>query len=287
MPLFSFICYCVHYLHDEKIGFSGKIQVLDLCHAKLILHIIRREQIKRGVNSLQTYLISSYKYGIDISEVLSNRLGAENVSKVNYSCANVTVESKEQIADAICDVLLLDIAQFELADMINELPFELSEKKRILIGAVAYSRRAALRIPVRRALFAFFSENNSLVLEGFILFRMADTVELWERCVEKAAEDVMLGDEREELLELLCSLLPENDAHILLIINPDTSITLIDEDGTHIDYPCGCEEAIMGIMLTISPAEIELFDMSEGIMDEFVVALKRAFPQKIRMRKQK
>lgn len=247
--------------------------------------ILYGESRKREVKILQKYNISSYKYGIDISELLSDRLGAENVTKLNDNSAVMCVDSKERAADVMCDIILHDLAQFELADMINDLPFELNEKKRILIAAVGYSRRAALRIPVRRALFAFFSENDSLVPEGFILFRMADTVELWERCVEKAAEDVLLGDEREELFELLCSLLPDNNAHLLLIINPDTSITLIDDDGTHIDYPCGSEEIIMGIILTVSPAEIELCDMSDGVMDEFIAALGRAFPKKIKIHK--
>ena len=231
---------------------------------------------------MQTFTICSYKYGIDVSEPLICRAGELSVERVNDCCARICCDDIKELASLVCEVILTDLSQFEIADMINELPFELEQKKRILISAVGYSRRAALRIPVRRALFEYFSQSNRLVLEGFITFRMQDTVELWERCVEKAAEDIFLAEEKAELIQILCSLLPRDDIHVLLIVNPDCSLTLIDETGIQTDYPRGSEESIMGALIAISPAEIMLCDMSDGVMHEFIRALNSAFPKKVR-----
>lgn len=236
------------------------------------------------------FQIYSCKYGVDISDLLRRRLSAagckfdvlaESEKLIELKISN---EDTELLAAAVCELILYDLVQFELADMINELPFALEAKRDILCGAVGYARKAAMRTPVKNALYDYFSGNDTLVAEGFILFRMADTREIWERCIEKATEDMLLLEEQYELAWLICEMADkcsERKKDAVLIIRKDGSCILIDENDTHIEYPDGL--SVMNALMSLSPEFINVYDMLGNENNELISSLKGAFPSKVRV----
>ena len=76
-------------------------------------------------------------------------------------------------------MLLWDLAHFELARMVNDLPLGLEEKRRILPEAVKLSRACPQNAgadAILRELMGFYAEEKHLNLEGFMRFRMQDVL---------------------------------------------------------------------------------------------------------------
>lgn len=250
-----------------------------------------RYNMECGYN-MRIFRIYSYKYNIDIAKLIKRRF---NAAGMNYSILKsteqaveigITDDEPELFCRALCEILLSDIMQFELADIIRGIPTSLEIKREILMRAVSYAYKAAVRTPVRQALCEYFSDNDSLVLEGFITFRMPDTLEIWERCVEKAAEDCLLTVQQEELAQLICdlvSLCPESIKEVIVIVRKDGSCTVVDEDDNHIDYPCSAYDSVMSILLTLDPERILIYDMTGNTEGELISSLKSVFSGRVRV----
>lgn len=246
---------------------------------------------------MRSLFVSTLEYDLNISDLLLRRLrktpsGASWKTAPDKAKADslelVIVDDTgfDDFLDAVSDLLLYDLSQFEIADMVKALPLSLPDRKIVLLEAIRCSKTAAVRSSVRRALKEHYSECDSLVLEGFIRFRMQDTLRIWERCVDKAAEELFLRTERMELMGLLGAFVrmrPARIKEVALILRPDGACSLTDDSDTHIDYPPDAYDSLVSLLVSLSPRRITVYDLSDGLCADLLTSIHRVFEDRVRV----
>lgn len=240
---------------------------------------------------MRSVTLSTLEYDVDIPELLIRRL-RRNGSKYKITDSaersltiSVYEDDMDGVIDSVCDLILLDIAQFEIADIVRSQSLSLSDQKLVLIEAIGYSKTIS-RTSVRRAIAEHFSENDSLVIEGFVRFRMRDTMLIWERCVDKATEELLIKIEHMELMGLLSAFVkmhPTRINEVAVIIRPDGACSLTDDSDTHIDYPPDAAESLLSLLISLSPQRITVYDMSDGLSSGLLNSIYRVFEERVRV----
>ena len=236
------------------------------------------------------YTVCTDKYEADIAWLLKRRLeklGCRIASEGDSTCAwaevNGTVQMDEWCA-AVAEMLLMDLAQFEIAYMVNELPVSLEEKKAILPEAIRLAKRSSGIGAVQSELVEYFSGNDRLQLEGYMNFRMKEYRREWERCVLKAADELLLDEEYMEIMRVLAAfakLRSPRVENIYLILNPDQSCTFTDDRDIRIDYERCTGDGIMSVLAGLSPERITVYDLSGGSCARLYQDLKRVFEGRV------
>lgn len=237
------------------------------------------------------YSIGTDKYETDINALLRRRmerLGCGIITDGDRKHASAEISGAVQMEEwctAVAELLLMDLAQFEIAYMVNELPISLDEKKAILPEAVRSARRTGEIGAVQSALVGYFSENEHLQLEGYMGFRMKEYRQEWERCVLKAADELLLDEEYMELMRLLAAfvkLRSPQAGDIYLILNPDGSCTFTDDRDIRIDYERCTGDGIMSVLVGLAPESITVYDLSGGRCATLFENLQRIFEGRVR-----
>ncbi len=237
------------------------------------------------------YSIGTDKYEADICWLLKRRLEKLGCSAVPtgdsaYACAELcgAVQMEEWCA-AVAELLLMDLAQFEIAYMINDLPISLEDKKTLLPEAIRLARRSSGIGNVQSELVEYFGENTHLQLEGYMDFRMKEYRREWERCVLKAADELLLDAEYMELMRVLAAFVKLRSPRaedIYLILNPDGSCTFTDDKDIRIDYEQCTGDGIMSVLVGLAPESITVYDLSGGRCASLFENLKRVFEGRVR-----
>ena len=186
-------------------------------------------------------------------------------------------------------MLLWDLAHFELARMVNDLPLGLEEKRRILPEAVKLSRACPQNAgadAILRELMGFYAEEKHLNLEGFMRFRMQDVLREWEICVMRAAEELLLHEEYWELMHVLSAFVQLRSPQVrdvYIVLNPDGSCTMTDDQDSRIDYARCTGDGVMSVLVGLAPERITVYDLSGGLAQDLADTLKRVFEDRVRI----
>ena len=253
---------------------------------------------------MQQYSVFTNEYDADIGKLLSRRLagresGIELTKSSDYS-VTVSVSSEaalDALSAAVCELMLEDLRYFEIAAMVNRLPFSLDEKRRILPAAVRIedSSETASENSARAVeeLREYFSDNFRLNLEGYIRFRLPGEVEKWSVMVDAAAEELLLGEECADLIHLLglfTTVEPPRTGGVAVLLNPDGSCTITDADSAHcslasphfrIDCAPNSNEGVISILTGLSPSAITLYDFSFGRSEKLRAAIETLFAPRL------
>ncbi|MEA5060051.1 MAG: sporulation protein YtxC [Candidatus Pelethousia sp.] len=244
--------------------------------------------------------VGTLEYDVDIGKLALRRLateftqneGLESRLSGEKNCARFELRTEgdlERWCKAVRGLLLRDISHFELARMVNELPLVLEEKRRVLPEAVKLSRACLEPVEtegILKALLAFYAEENHLNLEGFLRFRMQETMRDWEICVMRAAEELLLEAEYWELMQVLSAfvqLRPPQVRDVYIILNPDGSCTLTDDQDSRIDYDRCTGDGVMSVLVGLSPERITVYDLSGGASTSLAETLVRVFEDRVRV----
>ncbi len=235
--------------------------------------------------------VGTGKYQADIGSLLGRRLMRPGCS-VQPVCGGslVTAEiscpmQRAEWCRAVAELLLMDLAQFEIACIVNELPLGVEEKKEVLPEAIYRARRTEGLGALQSGLMDYFKEGGHLVLEGYMRFRMKEYRRQWEDCVYASVDDMLLNDEYIELLSLLSAfvrLRSPGAGDVYVILNPDGSCTLADEGDMRIDYERCSEEGIMSVLAGLSPEHITVYDLSGGRSAGLYRRLNSVFRDRVR-----
>lgn len=237
------------------------------------------------------YSIGTEKYEADIGWLLGKRLeklGCSIASEgdKDYAWAEISGAAQmEEWCAAVAEMLLMDLAQFEIAYMVNELPISLDEKKAVLPEAIRMARRSSGIGAVQNALVDYFDGHHHLQLEGYMGFRMKEYRQEWERCVLKAADELLLDAEYMELMRVLAAfvkLRSPQAGDIYLILNPDGSCTFTDDKDIRIDYEQCTGDGIMSVLVGLAPKSITVYDLSGGRCASLFDNLQRVFEGRVR-----
>ena len=237
------------------------------------------------------YSIGTEKYEADIGWLMSKRLeklGCGIVIHGDKSSVSAELSGAVQMEEwcaAVAELLLMDLAQFEIAYMVNELPISLEEKKAVLPGAIRMARRSDGVGAVQNALVEYFGDHHHLQLEGYMGFRMKEYRREWERCVLKAADELLLDAEYMELMRVLAAfvkLRSPQAGDIYVILNPDGSCTFTDDKDIRIDYERCTGDGIMSVLVGLAPESITVYDLSGGRCTSLFDNLQRVFEGRVR-----
>lgn len=254
---------------------------------------------------IRYYVTTDYK-GVDLSRFLRRRLALKGVSPAETDpssprtaqaapddgsamlCIEADGETLKLWCSAISELLTRDVMNIELASIVNELPMSLIDRQTILPEAIRYARRTLGAADMTRVLAEHYSQYEVLNLEGFLRFRMGDTICCWKRCITRAAQEVLLKREYDELVRILSAfdeLRPVRLKELSICLNPDGSFTLTDESDARIDYEDVTEENMLNIVLGLQPERLTVFDLSGGRCDALSEELCRSFKGRVRLYK--
>lgn len=240
------------------------------------------------------------EYQVDIGKLALRRLAAidpgnETALEQLAAGKNYVQFSIERTGDlarwcrVLQGMLLWDLAHFELARMVNDLPFGLEEKRRILPEAVKLSRECPKNAgadAILRDLMNFYAEERHLNLEGFMRFRMQEVLREWEMCVMRAAEELLLHEEYWELMHVLSAFVQLRSPQVrdvYIVLNPDGSCTMTDDQDSRIDYARCTGDGVMSVLVGLAPERITVYDLSGGMAQDLAEALKRVFEDRVRI----
>ncbi|MBQ2661262.1 MAG: hypothetical protein IJF80_01260 [Clostridia bacterium] len=241
------------------------------------------------------YSVNTHEYGIDVKRILERRLKQVSskliLEKTDKETVSTEIESEKEMekwCSALSRLLLHDIAPFELAKIVDALPFSLDERKEILKEAVKNSKNVLGYSAIRKMLLEYFKEDDSLNLEGFVFFRMADTKSKWEGCIDDALHEFAVRNEYLELMSVWASfakMSPNRTGEVNVILHPDGSCTLTDESDSRIDCTRCTFDGIVSVLVGLAPEHITVYDMSAGESRGVAELLVRVFEDRVRFLK--
>ncbi len=189
-------------------------------------------------------------------------------------------------AEALLVVLGRDLRFFALAEFADALPLTLAEKQQVLTDALeAASRREELSV-LREKIVDYLSSHRTLVLEGFLHFRMQEFLMLWELAVEQAAARVLMNKEYGELIETLRRFVDGRVSRVAALsvcIHADGTITLSDDNDVHIEYVDCAPDGILNLLVNMAPGKLTVYDLSGKEKNRLTEAILRVFGSRVKL----
>ena len=236
--------------------------------------------------------ITTNKYDVDLGELLSRRLLAfPNHFSIRQDEETILVDVEGDDgrwigAVAVAALLSRDLVYFELAEQTNRLPLEVYEKQEIMTHVLRHVRDGSGDCALRKAVEEYLMENSCMNLEGFVQFRMQDEKQRWRQLVEQAAESYLIAREYRELLGVLGAFVemqPPRMGEISICIHPDGSCTLTDDSDGRIEYVDCSEDGIVGLLVSMAPERLVVYDLSCGTGRQLADAIARVFSGRVRV----
>ena len=235
--------------------------------------------------------ITAFEYDIPIERLLRRRLD-ETACAIDVlpNGARVRLNGEgaaARLADALAKVILRDLQYFVLARMTDAMPLALTDKRIVLTDALYAARSREEVVPVRGELLRFLTEQRALCLDGFLCFRMPETLMLWQLCVEQAASKVLVQKEYGELMQTLQEYVQAQRTRVnelRLCLHRDGSCTLSDDEQLHIDYADGSPDGIVSLLVSMAPRRLVIVDRSDGAQARLCDALKAVFSDRVEIR---
>ncbi len=235
------------------------------------------------------------EYEADLRELIKARLDRLGCGDMLYgeggdNCALARISGEAELdiwCRAASGVLKNDLAQLEMARMVNALDFTVRDKQQVLANAISNVRVSASGLErVAEELKLHYGKNELLMAEGFVRFRMPDVVAGWESAVMAAAQEHMLKKEYAEMMGVLAAfyrLAPSRVRELSLILNPDGSCTLTDDSDARIDYENCTSEGVISMLVGLAPERITVYDLSGGTGDALLELVSRVFCGRVRL----
>ncbi len=230
------------------------------------------------------------EYDVDLEALLSQRLresGTPFALSEALGGVGVRMEGRQglsALAEALGAVLIHDLVTFEVAAMADETPLVREDRQQVLIRAVDAARRKEDLSDTVRRLSGYLQEEGKLCLEGFLRFRMPETLLFWRLCVEEAFSGLLLEKEYAEAADVLRLLLDERPPRcpaLRLCLHGDGLCSLSDGAELRMEYVDETGEGIISLLVGMAPARLIVYDLSNGARRELVRALTEIFSGRV------
>ena len=236
--------------------------------------------------------VCTQKYDIDLMRLMARRLEkcgsayglAEGMDGVTVTMRGAG--ARQALSGVLAKVLCHDLQYFEMARMTDEMPLELAEKQAVLSDAIRDAREGETLESVRAVLEEYLGAASLLNLEGFLQFRMQEDLKRWELSVEHAAAQQLLSREYSEFLGALTAFAQLQDPQISelsVCLHPDGSCTLTDDSDTRIEYVDCSEDGILGLLVSMAPLRLTVYDLSEGSCRHLTETIAKVFAGKVKI----
>ena len=271
----------------------------------------------------------------DIMQHMTNELEQLKSKKINYSINEVnsdgstsiicslsddknyrekSVQSfktlKIQVANALADFIIRQYEDKLIGRIINSnyCYFNAAEKKEILNKALKIVRndeksfintlyQIRRRNVIVRKLLDYFENTDSLILDGFVNFRLKDYMKDLEEIVDKAVDDFLMEREYKEFIRLLRYFVdiqePKFDT-IHVIVNYENKYVLLDENKREITNECiqefvneisegeiNYDDLLVSSLITFAPKRIVIHCTGQIKNKELLETIKNVFTGKV------
>ena len=238
------------------------------------------------------YEILTFEYDIPLLKLLNRRMSELDCAYALEEVSDGVVlkikgsEPAQAAAEALLSVLGRDLRYFALAEYADSLPLSLSEKQTVLKDALETSSRSEESAVLREKLTDYLSRHRTLVLEGFLRFRMQEFLMLWELAVEQAAARVLMHKEYGDLIETLRRFVEGRISRVdalSVCIHADGTITLSDDNDVRIEYVDCAPDGILNLLVNMAPVRLTVYDLSGQEKNRLTEAIIRVFGDRVKL----
>ncbi|MBQ1820035.1 MAG: hypothetical protein II117_00390 [Clostridia bacterium] len=238
------------------------------------------------------YEILTFEYDIPLLKLLNRRMSELDCAYALEEISDGAVlkiqggEPAQAAAEALLSVLGRDLRYFALAEYADSLPLTLSEKQTVLKDALKAASRSEESTVLREKLTDYLSRHRTLVLEGFLRFRMQEFLMLWELAVEQAAARVLMHKEYGELIDTLKRFVEGRVSRVgslSVCIHADGTITLSDDNDVRIEYVDCAPDGILNLLVNMAPVRLTVYDLSGNEKNRLTEAILKVFGDRVKL----
>jgi len=213
---------------------------------------------------------------------------------------------KTYISNALADYIIRQYEERLIARIINSNfgYFNAAEKKEILARALNVIRnedksfinslfQIRRRNVIVRRLMDYFDNSNSIILDGFVNFRLKDYMKDLEDIVDKAVDDFLMEREYREFIRLLRYFVeiqePKIDT-VHVIVGYDNKYMLLDGSRKEITNECiqeyvneitegeiNYDDLLVSSLITFAPRKVIIHSMGQFRNKELMETIKNVF----------
>jgi putative sporulation protein YtxC len=147
---------------------------------------------------------------------------------------------------------------------------------------------------IQKALLSFIQENKSMILDGFINFRLKEYMSYLDNIVDTAVNQFVIEKEYNEFVNLLKIYIDSKPAecdilHLIyingesILLDADKNIVSVSENILNSKYlsdiSFSSNDFALNTLLTLLPAKVEMHVI--GIEDEFIDTIKQIFEGRV------
>ncbi|NLB80636.1 MAG: putative sporulation protein YtxC [Clostridiaceae bacterium] len=208
-------------------------------------------------------------------------------------------KSKEKLFNAISKSILEQYENKLISKLINQnyFYFNLPDKKNILKKAKNYAdSETAFNALVNMKLKEYFSTSNSVMIDGFVNFRLSDYQNELEELIDKAVGDFIIEKEYKEFISLLkCFVdIQKPRCNVINIIPNNGSYNLYNEIWEDISDFCmkdfikeaqtqhiNSDDLLVSVLITVAPRKIYLHNCDRIKNTELVSTIRQVFLKRV------
>ena len=217
---------------------------------------------------------------------------------------------KRYISNALADYIIRQYEEKLLIRIINGnyCYFNSMEKKEILGKALNIIRnddktffnslfQIRRRNVIIRRLMDYFDNSNSIILDGFVNFRLKEYIKDLEEIVDKAVDDFLMDREYKEFIRLLRYFVdiqePKIDT-VHVIVNYDNKYTILDDTKKEITNECiqeyvneiaegeiNYDDLLVSSLITFAPRKIIIHCSGQFRNKELLETIKNVFAGRV------
>lgn len=168
-----------------------------------------------------------------------------------------------------------------------------NEEKNFLNNLFQMRRRNL----ITRKLLEYFENSNSVILDGFVNFRLKDYTHDLEEIVDKAVDDFLMEKEYKEFIRLLRYFVDIQEPKLSLVhvmITYDSKYSLVDETGREITNECiqefmnevsggeiNQDDLLVSSLITLAPKKIIIHSVGQFRNKDLLETIKNVFLGKV------
>lgn len=241
---------------------------------------------------MTVYEILTYEYDLPLIKLLNRRMSEQDRAYALEAIPDGVVlklrgkAPEDAAADALSFVLGRDLRYFALAEYADALPLSLSDKQSVLTDALEAAACREERKVLKQKIADYLGTHRTLILEGFLRFRMQEFLMLWELNVEQAAARVLMNKEYGELIEALKRFVAGRTSRVnslSVCIHADGTITLSDDNDVHIEYVDCAPDGILNLLVNMAPMKLCVYDLSGQEKNRLTEAILKVFGDRVKL----
>ncbi len=267
---------------------------------------------------LKTELKVLSKQGIDLN--LNERVQGDlrffdcsvsNCVLGKFSYNDIIYISKHYVANAIADIIIDIMEKKILKKCIDSNYYYFNGEERLKIFAYACKTlgideiekdkgcvyRLSRKARVLQKVLDYLENNSSVIIPGFVRFRMKDYISELEDAIDRAVEEYLMEREYNEFIKLLRYFVeiqePKVDT-INVLRNSDKSYRLLDGEGRPVsnellddlsgevlENNINYDDLLISSLITIAPTRIVFHNQAVSEGSEILDTIKKVFHNKI------